>query len=204
MSKGNLFILSGPSGSGKDTVLAKVFEKYPDIYFSISSVTRAMRKGEKQGDKYNFITREKFEQMIKDNLLLEYNIFVDNYYGTPREPVEKCIEEGRDVIVEVDVNGAYNIRKNFKNAVSIFIMPPSLETLKNRLSGRETDSAEVIESRTKAALKEIARAGEYDYIVVNNDLDRAVEDVCAIIRSCSLKIENQEHLIKEVLGLERN
>lgn len=200
MSKGNLFILSGPSGSGKDTVLAKVFEKFPDIYFSISSVTRPMRKDEKQGDKYNFISREKFEQMIKDNLLLEYNLFVNNYYGTPREPVEKCLEEGRDVIVEVDVNGANNIRKNFKDTISIFIMPPSLEVLKERLSGRETDSAEVIESRTKAALSEIARADEYDYIVVNNELERAVEDVCAIIRSCSLKVKSQEHLIKEVLG----
>ena len=200
MSKGNLFIISGPSGSGKDTVLAKVFEKYPEIFFSISSVTRPMRQGEKEGEKYNFISREKFERMITEGLLLEHNVFVDNYYGTPKAPVVEHIESGRDVIIEVDVNGAAQIRSNYKEAVSIFIMPPSLKVLKERLSGRETDSKEVIESRTEAALAEIARADEYDYIVINDSLEKAVDDVCAIIRSCSLTEKSQEHLINEVLS----
>lgn len=200
MSKGNLFIISGPSGSGKDTVLAKVFEKYPEIFFSISSVTRPMRKGEKEGEKYNFISREKFERMITEGLLLEHNVFVDNYYGTPKAPVVEHLESGRDVIIEVDVNGAAQIRSNYKEAVSIFIMPPSLKVLKERLSGRETDSEKVIESRTKAALAEIARAEEYDYIVINDSLEKAVDDVCAIIRSCSLTEKSQEHLINEVLS----
>ena len=159
-----------------------------------------MRKGEKEGEKYNFISREKFERMITEGLLLEHNVFVDNYYGTPKAPVVEHIESGRDVIIEVDVNGAAQIRSNYKEAVSIFIMPPSLKVLKERLSGRETDSKEVIESRTEAALAEIARADEYDYIVINDSLEKAVDDVCAIIRSCSLTEKSQEHLINEVLS----
>ncbi len=199
MSKGGVFIISGPSGSGKDTVLVKLFEKCPEILFSISSVTRNMRQGEKEGEKYNFISREKFEAMIKEDKLLEYNLYVDNYYGTPREPVEKAVSENKDIFIEVDVNGAASIREKLPEAISIFIMPPSFEELKRRLSSRGTETEQVINKRMSEALGEIKRACEYDYIVVNDDLAVAVEDIISIIRGSRFALKRQNHIINEVL-----
>ena len=200
MNKGSVLIVSGPSGSGKDTILKKVFEAMPEIKFSISSITRAMRPGEVEGEKYNFISREAFEKMLENDMMLEHNVFVGNYYGTPRGPVDSVLENGGEIIIEVDVNGAANIRKKLSETVSIFIMPPSFEVLKNRLSGRGTDSAENVEKRMNEALCEIARADEYDYIVVNDELDKAVDDVITIIKNLRLKTERQKYLINEVLG----
>ncbi len=199
MTKGRLIIVSGPSGSGKDTILKKVFEKLPEIKFSISTITRDMRPGEVEGEKYNFVSREYFEEMIKNDLLLEYNNYVGNYYGTPKAPVDKAIAEGFEIIVEVDVNGAKNIKKCREDAIMVFIMPPSYEELNRRLSARGTDAPEVIEKRMKAALGEIAEAENYDYIVVNDDLDEAVEDFVTIIKSDRLSIKRQNYLINEVL-----
>ncbi len=199
MNKGLVFIISGPSGSGKDTLLAKLFKECPEIKFSISSTTRNMRKGEKQGEKYDFITREKFENMIKNNELLEYNEYIGNYYGTPSEPVRKATEQGVDIMIEVDVNGAFNIRKKLPDAKSIFIMPPSFEELERRLTGRGTETHDVIEQRMRAALEEIGRAVEYDYVVVNGDIEKAVDDIISIIKSNHLKLENQKDIIYEVL-----
>ncbi len=199
MSKGRLYILSGPSGSGKDTVLKKVLEMRPEVMLSISSITRDMREGEIEGEKYHFIKREEFEELIHNDMLLEYNVFVGNYYGTPKEPVEKALNNGTDVILEIDVNGADQIRKKMPEAISIFIMPPSVSELRRRLSGRGTDSEEVIEKRMNSALGEIGRAINYDYIVVNDVIDKAVEDVISIILSGRLKLENQKEIINEVL-----
>lgn len=200
MSKGGVFIISGPSGSGKDTVLSELFKKRPDLLFSISSVTRAMRQGEREGDKYNFITREKFEYMIDNDMLLEHNVFVDNYYGTPREPVERAVAEGKDIIIEVDVNGAAQIRKKLPEAVSIFIMPPSFEELKRRLRGRGTESEELIEKRLNSALGEIKRAVEYDYIIVNDSITAAADNILSVILSSSFKTYRQKNIIDEVLS----
>lgn len=199
MNKGSLFIISGPSGSGKDTILAKLFERQSDIAFSISSITRAMREGEVEGQKYHFISREEFEELIKNDEFLEYNEFVGNYYGTPKAPVEECIKNGRDMIIEVDVNGAAQIREKAREAISIFIMPPSYEELKRRLTGRGTDAPEVIASRLEAALSEIKRANEYDYIVTNDEIDLAVDNVLHIILSERLRVLRQQKLINEVL-----
>ena len=199
MTKGRLIIVSGPSGSGKDTILQKVFERLPEIKFSISTITRDMRPGEVEGEKYNFVSREYFENMIKNDLLLEYNNYVGNYYGTPKAPVDKAIAEGKEIIVEVDVNGARNIKKCREDAISVFIMPPSYEELNRRLSSRGTDAPEVIAKRMKAALDEIAEAKNYDYIVVNDDLNEAVEDFITIIKSDRLNIKRQKYLIDEVL-----
>ena len=200
MSKGKVFMISGPSGSGKDTVLKLLFGKYPNIRFSISSITRPMREGEVEGEKYNFISVEKFQNMINNDELLEYNEFVGNFYGTPRKPVEDAVNRGEDIIVEIDVNGAAQIRKKIPDAISIFIMPPSLEILKARLSGRGTETAELVEKRLNAALKEIKRAEEYDYIVVNDVLDEVVSDIASIITSEQLRVSRQQKLIKEILG----
>ena len=199
MSKGGVFVVSGPSGSGKDTVLKGLFAENPDILFSISSITRAMRPGEKEGEKYNFISRECFEDMIKNDLLLEHNVFVGNYYGTPRIPVEKAVSEGRDIIIEVDVNGAAQIRKKLPEAVTVFIMPPSFEELKRRLVGRGTESEELIEKRLRSALDEIRRAEEYDYIIVNDDAAAASQSLMSVIKACRLKTERQKNIINEVL-----
>lgn len=199
MNKGRLFIISGPSGSGKDTVLKEVFRFCPEIKFSVSSITRPMRAGEVEGEKYNFISREKFEEMLAADLLLEHNVFVGNYYGTPRQPVIDCINSGNDMIVEVDVNGASQIRKKLPESVSIFIMPPSLEALKLRLSKRGTESPEIVEKRISAALDEIRHAAEYDYIVVNDALSEAVDDVVKIIEADRFRTDRRINLINTVL-----
>lgn len=194
MNKGTLIIISGPSGSGKDTVLARVFEKMPELEFSISSVSREMRTGEVDGQKYNFISREKFEDMIKNDQLLEYNVYLGNYYGTPRGPVDACIERGGEIVLEIDVNGAENVIKKCTDCFSIFIMPPSLEVLKARLTGRGTETAEVVAERLKQATYEIGKAKNYDYIVVNDNLNECVDDVIGIIKaerlSASRRVDN--------------
>ena len=200
MNKGGVFIISGPSGSGKDTVMTELFKKMPELLFSISSITRAMRAGEREGEKYNFITREKFEDMLKIDRLLEHNEFVGNYYGTPREPVERAIANGQDMVIEVDVTGAAQIREKLPEAVSIFIMPPSFAELKRRLSGRGTESEELIQKRLTSALGEIKRAVEYDYIVVNEDIAAAADDIMSVILSSRLKTDRQTKIIDEVLS----
>ncbi|MBQ8741249.1 MAG: guanylate kinase [Clostridia bacterium] len=200
MTKGRVYIISGPSGSGKDTVMKKLFERKPEIAFSISSITRPMRPGEVEGEKYNFISRERFEQMIQNDELLEHNVFVGNYYGTPKAPVFNCIESGRDMLIEVDVNGAAQIRHKLPSAISIFVMPPSLEVLKNRLNGRGTDGADVIEKRLNEALREIASAKDYDYIVINDNLDAAVDDFVTIMSVDRFKTDRNIELINNILN----
>ncbi|MDD4700114.1 MAG: guanylate kinase [Oscillospiraceae bacterium] len=199
MSKGQLFIVSGPSGSGKDTVLKKLFESHPEIKFSISSVTRPMREGETEGEKYNFITHEKFLFMLDNNMLLEHNEYCGNFYGTPKALVQECIENGTDIILEIDVNGAANVRKIMPEVISIFIMPPSFEVLNKRLSGRGTEKPEVIEKRMNSSIQEITRAKEYNYIVVNDVLEDAVRDLSNIILSQRNSIDRKKYLIEEVL-----
>lgn len=200
MSKGRLYIISGPSGSGKDTILNEFFKKHPEVAFSISSISRPMRPGEVEGEKYHFISKEEFLSLIENDMLLEYNEFCGNYYGSPKAPVIDCIENGKDIILEVDVNGAAKVRKAMPKAVSIFIMPPSYGELYRRLSSRGTESEEKINERMITALEEIKRADEYDYIVINDLLDKAVEDLTSIILSHRLTVKKQKYIINEVLN----
>ncbi len=200
MSKGGVFVVAGPSGSGKDTLFKELFKRKPEIKFSISSITRPMRVGEIEGEKYNFITREKFLSMLENDELLEYNEYIGNYYGTPKAPVIAAIENGQDILIEVDVNGAKAICEKLPEAVTVFIMPPSYQELKRRLSGRGTETQELIDKRMKEALNEIARAAEFDYIVVNDDIQTAVDDIIEVISSSRLTLKRQKNLIDGVLS----
>ena len=199
MPEGTLFIVSGPSGSGKDTLLAGLFARHPEVALSISSVTRAMRPGEEEGQKYHFISREEFRRGLDEGAFLEHNEYMGNYYGTPKEPVDACLAAGRDMILEIDVNGARSVRKLMPQAVSVFIMPPSFSVLRQRLSGRGTESAEVVAGRLKAAVAEIAEAGAYDYIVVNDDLTEAVGELSSILIGERARCSRRKYLIDEVL-----
>ncbi len=199
MSKGTAFVVSGPSGSGKDTVLGLVRGRLPEIAFSISCVTRPKRGNAKEDSKYTFLTVDEFMRQLENNMFLEHNVYLGNYYGTPRLPVEQAIDSGRDMIIEIDVNGAAKLRKTLPDAISIFIMPPSLEVLRSRLFGRCTDVPEVAQKRFDEALREISCAADYDYIVVNDDLNNAVDTVCAIMKSASVRAENMNYIINEVL-----
>jgi len=199
MNKGRLFVFSGPSGSGKDTVLKEILQKAPMTMLSISSITRKMRPGEIEGEKYHFISREEFEELISNDDLLEYNVVVGNYYGTPKKPVLDALEQGIDVILEVDVNGAKTVLEKMPNAVSIFMLPPSMSILRHRLINRATDDMSVIEKRLVEAEREIKAAYNYDYIIVNDDINIVVNDMLSILKSERLRIDRNKHLINEVL-----
>lgn len=188
--KGLLIVFSGPSGVGKGTVRKKVFDKLGEkLYFSISMTTREIREGERHGVDYTFISRDEFLKELDRDNLLEYNEYVGNFYGTPKDVVFEKINNGIDVVLEIDVNGARQIKEKVPNCVSIFVAPPSFGALKERLIGRNTDSAEVIEKRLKKAETEIALAKSYDYIVINDDIDEAANDVMAIIESEHLRVD---------------
>ena len=199
MSKGNTYIISGPSGSGKDTILKEVLKIRSDVFFSISHITREMREGEIEGEKYHFISCEEFKNELANGVFLEYNEYSGNFYGTPKAPIEEHLAAGDDVVIECDVNGANALRRLLPDVISIFIMPPSFEVLQKRLEGRATETAEQVARRMKEALNENRRATEYDYIVVNDDLSLAVEDFLSVLKSNKLLLKNQKNIIDEVL-----
>lgn len=184
MNKGALLVLSGPSGVGKGTVLAEVLKKYSpdDLFFSVSVTTRDARPGEKDGVNYHYITREKFDDILKNDGLLEHNIFCGTCYGTPVEPVKKALAGGKLVILEIDVNGMRQVVKKFPDAVTVFISPPSKEELERRIRGRGTESEEQLTKRLGEAARELKAAKEYKYVVVNDDFDKAVGDLSEIIK----------------------
>lgn len=182
--KGILIVLSGPSGVGKGTVRKAIFSR-PDTKFeySISMTTRKPREGEVDGVDYFFKTREEFEQLIREGKLLEYAEYVGNYYGTPLDYVTKTLESGKDVFLEIEVQGAKQVREKFPDGLFIFLMPPSLDELKKRITARGTESVELIRNRLEAAKKEIELTSMYDYIVENDDVERAVEKINAIVQA---------------------
>lgn len=180
MKKGKFIIISGPSGVGKGTI-CNVLLKELNAWFSVSMTTRGIREGEIDGVNYYFINKYEFKKRIEDGLLLEYNIYNDNYYGTPKDKVLEKLDEGIDVILEIEVNGAKNIKKIFPDALLIYIAPPSTEILKERLIGRGTEDIETIEKRLKIAEEEMKQVDFYDYVIVNDDLDKAIDDVRKVI-----------------------
>lgn len=197
--KGILFILSGPSGVGKGTVRQRLFEQETHLKYSVSATTRQKRPGEKEGVDYFYKTKEEFEKMIQEKKLLEHAKYVNNYYGTPREYVEEQLELGNDVFLEIEVQGALQVKQNFPEGVFIFLFPPSLEELKNRIVNRGTESSELVINRLKEAKKEIDMMSEYDYVVVNDDVDVAVSKVKSIIVSEHCKRERIEKQYKKIL-----
>lgn len=196
---GLIVIISGPSGSGKDTVLNLVRRTYPKMRFSVSCITRQKRGSDAEDGKYCFVSVDQFKKGLDNGEFLEYNEYLGNYYGTPKKPVIEAVESGDGIFIEVDVNGAASIRRALPEAISVFIMPPSVRTLKERLTGRGTDNSEQIERRVNAALREIPRASEFDYIVVNDDLEKAAEQLCGIIRAAESSSYKKNHIINEVL-----
>jgi len=198
-NKGLLVILSGPSGSGKDTVLDCIHKRDIPIQRSISMTTRDMREGETDGVDYYFVTKEYFEKQISEKKMLESALYSSNYYGTPKGPVDRWLDEGKTVVLKIEVQGAEKIKKMYPESVSIFIMPPSMQILERRLRNRETDSEESILMRMDAALGEIQCAEKYDYIVFNDVLENTVDDICAIIKAENFKSSKMKYSVREVI-----
>ena len=203
MSKGNLIVFSGPSGSGKGTILANYFntDAAKSSALSISATTRPPRPGEVDGVNYYFLSRDEFEKRIKNNGFLEYAEFCGNYYGTPKAEVMQKLDEGIDVILEIEVQGAMKIKQQMPEAVMIFVIPPSFKELRNRLLGRGTESVEVIDKRIGQALNEVKCIDEYTYVIVNDELDAAVEQFTAILKAEHLKVNKNTNTIQEVCKL---
>ena len=191
MDKGVLVVVSGPSGAGKSTVIHKVFEKRNDLYFSVSATTRRPRDGETDGVDYHFISPEKFREMIDNRQLLEYAQYVDNFYGTPRRPVEEALAAGKNVILDIEVQGAAQIAENFPEAICVFLCPPSLEELEKRLRHRGTDSEEKIMKRILTARDEYKKIRSYHYIVINDNADEAAGELNSIITAGRCRTENR-------------
>ena len=198
MNKGVLTVVSGFSGSGKGTIMKALLKKYDNYALSISATTRSPREGERNGREYFFKTKEEFQRLIEEDQLIEYAQYVENYYGTPREYVERCLDDGKDVILEIEVQGARKVKEKIPEAVLIFVTPPSAEELRARLVGRGTESMEVIESRLSRANEEAVVMPDYDYLLVNDDLEQCVEAMHGIIQAERCKMRKNETFQRKI------
>ena len=196
--QGILIVVSGFSGAGKGTIMRELLKRYEQYALSVSATTRAPREGEEEGKDYFFKTREAFERMIADDELVEYACYVNHYYGTPRAYVEEMLSRGRDVILEIEIQGARKIRKQFPEAVLLFVTTRNAQVLKERLTKRGTESPEVIGQRLKRAAQESEGIEEYDYLVVNDELEVCVEEIHAIIESEHRRIRYNMELVNKV------
>lgn len=205
--KGDLIVISGPSGSGKGSIIKELLKNNSNLYLSVSMTSRPMRNYETNGIEYHFVTKEEFEQKIKDDELLEYTLYNDNYYGTPKSEIADNIKKGKNVILEIEIEGALNVKKLVPEAIFIFILPPSMKELLKRLKGRGTEDNDKIIRRFKTAYREINEISKYNYVVVNDTLEEASANIEAIIKSEKLRVDriedieigNEEELIHEFL-----
>lgn len=202
--RGILIVVSGFAGAGKGTIMNNLIEKYPGYALSVSATSRAPREGEKEGVNYFYKTREEFEEMIKNDELLEHAQYVGNYYGTPRAFVEKKLDEGMNVLLEIEIQGAMQIKKAFPDALLVFIMPPSAKILKERLTNRGTETPEVIDKRMKRAIEESAGIESYDFIVINDEVDKCTALLHNIILSASYQPSRRREFIEKVRAELRN
>ena len=196
--QGILLVLSGPSGAGKGTICSRLLEKRTDMAYSVSCTTRAPRKGEVDGKNYFFKTRDEFEDMIRNGGLLEHASVYGNYYGTPRQYVLDKLDAGVDVILEIDPQGALQVKKSYPEGVFVFIVPPSLDELSKRIYKRGTDAVDVIKRRLSAATSELAYASKYDYIVVNDEVEKDTDKVSKIIDVEHLKVGRTYYIVDEI------
>lgn len=199
INKGKLFVVSAPSGCGKGTILSEVLKNNDNLFYSVSATTRSPRDGELDGVNYYFLSLEEFKREIENGGMLEYAQFCDNYYGTPKQKVLEKLNQGIDVILEIETNGAMQIKKAMKEAILIFILPPSVSELRRRLNKRGTEEQDIIDKRVNEAVAEIKKAREYDYIMMNDELEKAIEDFEAILKASKLTNENNKNMIEEVL-----
>lgn len=199
-SKGLLVVFSGPSGTGKGTILKAYLERHPQARLSISATTRAPRPGEQDGREYYFVTREKFLEMRAENALLESAEYCGNFYGTPRAPIEAWLEEGHDVFLEIEVQGGAQVQKLEPDSVGIFILPPSIEELARRLRGRGTETEDVVQNRLAAAKRELCAAEHYAYAVVNDTVEAAIEKIDWILGAERCKVSRNRKFIEGVLN----
>ncbi|MDO4207761.1 MAG: guanylate kinase [Lachnospiraceae bacterium] len=183
MDKGVLVVVSGLSGAGKGTICKRLLEKYPDYVLSVSVTSRKPREGEEHGREYFFITKEEFEDRINQGKLLEFAQYVGNYYGTPKDWVEEQLNAGKDIVLEIELQGAFQVRKKIPEAVLIFVLPPDMEELKRRLVNRGTETMEEIDRRIQRALEEMEFVPEYDYVIINEDVEKSVDMLHNIVRS---------------------
>ena len=197
--KGRLFVISGPSGAGKSTVVFKAIEGRDDVCFSTSVTTRKPRPNEVDGREYFFVDLDRFKEMVENDELLEHATYVANSYGTPRKFVEDKLDSGLDVLLDIEVQGARQINEKKPDAVKIFIIPPSLAELRRRLVGRGTDTERAIEARLIRARQEYAEADFYDYIIINDDPDRAAKELAAIMLAGRCKAKGRMHFLREAI-----
>ncbi len=204
-SKGILIVVSGFSGAGKGTLMKELLKNHPGQYtLSISATTRQPRDGEEDGREYFFTTTEEFEKMIAQDQLIEYARYVNNYYGTPRAYVEQKLEEGKDVILEIEIQGAMKVKEAFPETVLLFVTPPTAGELKHRLTGRGTETEEVIDSRLRRAVEEADGMDQYDYLIINDDLERCAKELHDIIQGEHRKnFRNTEFMEKIKQDLQR-
>lgn len=200
MAKGFLLIISGPAGTGKGTVCKELLERNEDIIYSISATTRKPRVGEADGVNYFFIDEEKFKSMVKNDEFLEHAFVHTNYYGTPKKFVMDQVNKGEIVLLEIDVQGALQIKNNYSEAVFVFLLPPTMEELKNRIVKRGTESEEDINRRFENAFKELDFVGKYDYFVVNDKIEDAVSDIEAIIKAEKLRVKRHSDIKDKVIS----
>lgn len=197
-NKGILAVVSGFSGAGKGTLMKALLQNYDNYALSISATTRSPREGEADGREYFFLTEEAFEEKIRNNELIEYARYVNHYYGTPRDYVEQKMAEGKDVILEIEIQGALKVKEQYPDAILLFIMPPNALTLKSRLTGRGTETEEVIDARLKRAADEAEGIEAYDYILINDDLDACVEQMHCLIQGQHCRVSQNLELIQQM------